>query len=110
MWSGPITAKHPGNTRYNRIVGWMSKARFYCPECGFADTPDAKTLNQLFRYLEDITNWRQIEGFDSGSRTLNIKGLYHTGEGYEEGKNARIECGNCLHEFKVPESWTEEFH
>jgi hypothetical protein len=68
-----------------------------CRHCGGRD----------FRYVEDIQNWREVIGLQAG--TLTIDGLYHTGEGYDDGDNPRLQCANCCSEFPVPDDVAVEF-
>lgn len=81
-----------------------------CPRCGNrSDDPEethARTAAR-FQLLEDIVCFRQVYGVrrdPDGTRHLRIDGLYETGEGYDDGASARIECGNCFGEFAIPDS------
>jgi len=57
---------------------------------------------QGFRLLEDITVFHFVKGLNNGR--LVVDGLYHTGEGYDEGTDGtlRMECRKCLSEFPLP--------
>jgi len=59
------------------------------------------------RYLEDITNYRQVEGFDEEGN-LRVDGLYHT-DGYDDGNNPRLSCGECGEEFPIPDDLEIDF-
>ena len=77
-----------------------------CPECGGIEA---------FRYIEDIVNHRNVEGFNEHG-VLRVSGRYETGEGYDDGTNPRLECRNndqtgrfCGHEFPIPEGIEIDF-
>lgn len=74
-----------------------------CPHCGNRIEKDElyNEVNNKFRYLEDIVCFRPIEGIENGR--IRVKGLYRSGEGYDDGANPRLECRKCLGEFKVPD-------
>lgn len=85
----------------------MSFAPIKCPHCGY-DGIDAATSNMPkhqvsggFRYLEDITCYRQVGHVED--QDLHIDGFYQTGEGYDDGENRRLECRACYGEFPIPE-------
>ena len=76
-----------------------------CPSCGNRSNVDGD--QEGFRFLEDIVCFRQIHGVrrnSDGALHLRIDGLYESGEGYDYGSGARIECRSCLGEFAIPES------
>ncbi len=76
-----------------------------CPHCGFDGKDETKircTTGSAFAYLEDIVCYRHIIGFDEQG-CLRIDGRYHTGEGFDDGKNPRVICGACCEEFPIPE-------
>jgi hypothetical protein len=70
-----------------------------CPYCGTTLRNGGK-----FRYLEDIVCYRRVTGTHNGR--LSVEGLYQSGEGYDCGSNARLECRYCLAEFPIPD-WVE---
>lgn len=84
-----------------------------CPHCGatFVEGEEANDIEPthggpgMFRYLEDIVVYRNIERLKNGK--VEIDGFYQSGEGYDDGTNPRFECRSCLHEFAVPE-WVLE--
>ena len=76
--------------------------RLTCPHCGYDGSTQPKNHREPFRFLEDIVCWRAIQ-LDGRDGILSVEGLYHTGDGYDDGDNARIECGNCMGEFALPE-------
>ena len=84
----------------------MADQTIRCPECGNEDVT-------LFRYLEDIQNWRRCQALSEN--TLTIDGYYET-DGYDDGANPRLEChaatddgDECLHEFPIPDGIELEF-
>ena len=66
-----------------------------CPEC---------TGVGPFRLVEDIRCWRPIYGM-TVEGGLVAGSFYHTGEGYDDGNNMRIEC----HSKHVDEQGREVF-
>ncbi len=77
---------------------------FRCPKCGNDGSQGP------LRFLEDITCYRPVVGVKNG--VLEIDSLYRT-DGYDDGGNARFECGGrvqtadgrasvCEHEWPVP--------
>lgn len=76
------------------------KRKLICPKCGSLGP---------FRYLEEITVWRKVRGFNAG--VLEIVSFAQSGEGYDDGENPRFECrydsegtlDYCMHEFPVPD-------
>jgi hypothetical protein len=83
--------------------------RIVCPHCGYAGTVAAGARGGAgadecdgFYLLEDITVYRFVKGLRGGK--LRVDGLYHTGDGYDEGVpgSLRLECRQCLTEFPLP--------
>jgi hypothetical protein len=83
--------------------------RIVCPHCGYAGDGAADLHGQTgaeecngFYLLEDISVYRFVKGLKGGR--LAVDGLYHTGEGYDEGAagTIRLECRKCLSEFPLP--------
>lgn len=73
-----------------------------CPESNAAGELVCPNCTRTeFVYVEDIQNWRQVLSAMDGR--LNIDGLYHTGEGYDDGENGRLCCKNCCTEYALPE-------
>ncbi len=68
-----------------------------CPHCD----------GQKFRYIEDIQNFRTVEGVDG--YTINVDGSYQTGEGFDDGDNARLLCDKCCTELAIPDGFEVEF-
>lgn len=82
-----------------------------CPRCGNTDL-------RRMRWLEDIVVYRGLHGVEGGKLMSNgavkngvlmIDGAYHSGEGYDDGTNGRIEClgvgeldhaKDCFHEWR----------
>ena len=71
-----------------------------CPGCG--------AVNPRLRYLEDIVCYREVTGFND-EEELEIDGLYESGEGYDDGENARLTCMDCLREFPIPDGIDVDF-
>jgi hypothetical protein len=74
-----------------------------CPVCGYDGNG---TQGGGFRFLEDITVFRQVLGVASG--LLEINGVYETDDGYDDGTGWRIECRRrqprgCGHEWAIPQ-------
>jgi hypothetical protein len=74
-----------------------------CPHCGYdgSSPPWHREDDEPFLYLEDIVCYRRVL-LEGRQGVLNIHGLYHTGEGFDDGENARLMCGDCLEEFPIP--------
>lgn len=64
------------------------------PKCGVSDK------ESRFKYVEDIENRRDVNGFREDG-VLLIEGFYET-EGGDDGADPRIECQNCLETFAIP--------
>jgi len=79
-----------------------------CPKCGYDGSTPPPHHHEPFRYLEDIVCWRAIMLDDA--ETLTVDGLYKSDEGYDDGSNGRIECGNCLAEFPLPKDVEITWH
>ncbi len=75
----------------------MKMKKLVCPKCGYTGDREGEQ-GEGFRYLEDIICWREIE--EEMPEGMIVDGLYHTTEGYDNGTNPRIECMNCLYEWK----------
>lgn len=84
----------------------MSDKRLTCPSCGWDGVADGKHWPS-FRYLEEVTNEREVEGFDEHG-VLRVSGEDHIGL-EDGGENHRLLCGNCLTEFAVPDGIEVEF-
>ena len=80
-----------------------------CPKCNSSGP---------FRYVEDIESYREVEKIEDG--LLIVDGFYRTGEGYDDGKNARLECQadhsevneghrTCFQQFAIPEGLEIDF-
>jgi hypothetical protein len=83
--------------------------KFICPHCGYDGSRDPRERSEAFLYLEDIQCYREVLHEESRGNTLKVASLYRTGEGFDDGTNGRILCGNCLGEFPVPEDLDVEF-
>lgn len=81
--------------------------KLVCTKCGGSEP-------ELFRYVETIESWRQVQAV-AGGRIL-VDGAYRTGEGYDEdGKDPYFECRAqvqakdgvstdlCLHRMPIPD-------
>lgn len=77
----------------------MTAAMLACPACSWDESTDG-AHDFCFRYLEDVTTLRRVEGF-SASGALLVAAEERVAEG-EPGGNPRLQCGNCLGEFPVP--------
>jgi hypothetical protein len=85
-------------------------SQIVCPHCDYAGVGTATDIHgenggaecNGFYLLEDITAYRFVRGVAGGR--LVVDGLYHTGEGYDEGVagSLRLECRRCLSEFALP--------
>jgi hypothetical protein len=80
-----------------------------CPHCGYAGGTAADIHGENgaeecngFYLLENITVYRFVKGLKDGQ--LRVDGLYHAGEGYDEGVEGtiRLECRKCLSEVPLP--------
>lgn len=76
-----------------KVTGRKHK-HLVCPKC------EASTKNSRFKYVEDIENRRDVNGFREDGALL-IEGFYET-EGGDDGADPRIECQNCLETFAIP--------
>lgn len=83
-----------------------AKKRLVCPECGWDGSEDGK-LDFCFRYLEEVTNERRVEGFNDAG-VLEISGEDHLAI-EDDGMNHRLRCGNCLLEFPIPDGIKLDF-
>lgn len=84
----------------------MGNPTIRCPECGNEDV-------DLFRYVEDIRNWRPCQAMEGSKLTIDA---YYKTDGYDDGTNPRLECHaaseageECLHAFPIPEGIELEF-
>ncbi len=82
-----------------------------CPHCGFDGSTEPRHRSEAFLYLEDIVCFREVHvpKTKKAKGVIQIDGLYKTGDGFDDGTNPRLMCGNCLHEFPVPEGVELEF-
>ena len=64
-----------------------------CPSCLSSQGP--------YRLVEEIKCWRLVYGFGPAGQLL-VGSSYHTGDGYDDGENMRMQCCNCWHEFSIP--------
>ena len=91
-----------------------------CPKCGNrVDLPSGKgpdreampfhpwnvpagevlgSRGQPIRYVETIECYRTLRG--QSADVINIEGFYHTGDGYDDGRNPRLQCLACNHEWQ----------
>lgn len=87
-----------------------------CPHCGYDGSREPAQRSERFLYLEDIVCWRkviedddpEVEG-EPAESMLYVDGLYQSGEGFDDGTNPRLMCGDCLEEFLIPEGAELEF-
>jgi hypothetical protein len=77
-----------------------------CPSCGWDGSDDGQH-NFCFRYLEEVTSIRRVEGFNEAG-VLEIAGEERIAI-EDAGANGRFECGNCLAEFPIPEELKIDF-
>ena len=80
--------------------------RLVCPTCDWDAASDG-AHDFCFRYCEEVTSERRVEGFNDAG-VLEVEGA-ETIAAEDEGVNARIRCGNCLHEFLLPEDIEIDF-
>jgi len=74
-----------------------------CPKCGNDSWSD-------MRYLEDIVVYRELRRFNpKADPALVIASGYASGEGYDYGENARLECLACFKEFPLSDEVTIDF-
>ena len=80
-----------------------------CPYCNF-DGEKPTEHGGTFRYLADVTTWREIIRLKKGKTnpTLVIEGLSDKYDEDEE-KDERIECRACLREFPIPTGLKTDF-
>lgn len=80
-----------------------------CPYCDY-DGERPTEHGGTFRYLADVTTWREIIRLKKGkpNPTLIIEGLSDKYDEDEE-KNERIECRACLREFPIPAGLKTDF-
>ena len=83
-----------------------AEKRLVCPQCGW-DASDDGMHDFCFRYIEEVTNERRIEGFNAEG-VLEISGVDHIAI-EDDGADHRMRCGNCLHEFPIPEGIEIDF-
>ncbi len=74
--------------------------KLVCPHCGWDGTEPGDHWH-CFRYLEEVTNEREVCGYNAQG-TLLIAGQDHIAI-EDGGTNHRLLCGNCLEEFPLPE-------
>ncbi len=73
--------------------------RLSCPHCGWTGrSPGAH--GRTFRYLEDVTSMRWVEGIDAAG-VLRVDASEHIST-EEDGRSPRLLCGECLGEFPLP--------
>lgn len=80
--------------------------KLVCPECGWDGADDGR-FDFCFRYLEEVTNERRVEGFNAKG-VLEISGEDHICI-EDAGMNHRLRCGNCLAEFLIPDGTETDF-
>ena len=80
-----------------------------CPHCNY-DGEKPTEHGGTFRYLADVTTWREIIRLKKGEPNpiLIIEGLSNKYDEDEE-KNERIECRACLSEFPIPAGLKTDF-
>jgi hypothetical protein len=96
----------------HRPVGKVRNNRLICPHCGHngkrgTGKKAGSHQGSGFRYLEDIVNHRHVGEIEDG--ILKIDSYYETGDGYDDGEDARILCYNCLEEFSLPKDLEIDF-
>lgn len=84
-------------------------AKLSCPYCNY-DGDKPTEHGGTFRYLADVTTWREIIRLKKGkaNSTLIIEGLSDKYDEDEE-KNERLECRACLREFTIPAGLKTDF-
>jgi hypothetical protein len=77
-----------------------------CPSCGRqGQSPDLPA--RAFRYLEDVTSLRWVEGVDaSGALRVEAGEQIDVEEG---GRSPRLQCAECLVEFPLPRGTEVKF-
>ncbi len=84
----------------------MADAKLTCPSCGWDGSEDGRH-GPRFTYLEEVTNERPVVGLNEAG-VLQIDGRDHLGV-EDAGANHRLQCGNCLAEFALPEGLDVDF-
>jgi hypothetical protein len=86
-----------------------ARTKLTCPNCNY-DGEKPSEHGGTFRYLADITTWREIIRLKKSkpNPTLIIEGLSDKYDEDEE-KNERIECRACLREFPIPAGLKTDF-
>ena len=95
--------------RHGQVI--QPRFKLKCPHCGYDGKEETKH-GGTFRYLTDITSYRDILRFTQTTKdkpaSLSVEGRYETYDEDEE-KNDRLECRSCLEEFSFPKSLEVEF-
>ena len=68
--------------------------------CGYCGSTD-------LRYIEDISCERALQGINEAGRLI-IHGYYQT-DGWDDGGNARLYCGDCSESSDLPAGLDIEF-
>jgi hypothetical protein len=76
-----------------------------CPACGWDGSTEG-THDFCFRFVEEVTSIRRVEGLNGG--VLEIAGDERI-DINDHGANARLQCGDCLAEFPIPEDLKLDF-
>lgn len=84
----------------------MTARTLRCPSCGW-DGSEGGLHDDSFRYLEEVTNIRRVEGFNAHG-VLEVSGEDHI-DLEDCGANQRLLCGNCLTEFPIPADVSIDF-
>ena len=79
----------------------MAKSKkLVCPKCGWDGIADGN-WDSWFRYVEDVTLAKRVEGLDDGGH-LEVDAEERV-ESYGDPAKARLRCGDCNEEFPVPD-------
>ena len=80
--------------------------RLTCPKCGWDGADDGK-FDACFRLVEQIVTERRVEGFNTRGKLEVSSEDQVTVEDTPAAR--RLRCGDCQHEFPVPDGVEVEF-
>lgn len=77
-----------------------------CPACGW-DAKKEGLHDFCFRHLEEVTTERRVVGINE-TGVLEVESAERI-QLEDDGEKHRLQCGNCLHEFELPEGIQVDF-
>lgn len=85
--------------------------KIVCPHCGYDGSRPSlhRGEDEPFLYLEDIVCYRRVVIGENNEGVLHVDGYYQTGEGFDDGDNPRLMCGDCLSKFSIPSGTEIDF-